>query len=66
MLPENPGNSERPGRATEALDVTAGEADDDILERCRRCGHVLVVESSIRLGVGPVCRRLEIAEAVVA
>lgn len=26
--------------------------------RCRRCGHLLVATRSVRVGMGPTCRRL--------
>ena len=35
------------------------DAVHDVDVRCARCGHLLTAETSLRVGLGPVCRRVQ-------
>ncbi len=46
-----------PSKMSIATDVTIVRPLDGQV-RCTRCGHLLVADESVRLEIGPVCRRL--------
>ena len=57
-----PGNEHRPGQGTGAAETFGGvvssipQATD--ADRCTRCGHPITARLSVRLGMGPICRRV--------
>lgn len=60
------------GNGTDSADQAGGrsvismtDAAPSRLPACRECGHRLRAEESVRMGIGPVCRR-RFALAVVA
>lgn len=45
-----------------ATDAATVPPDADVV-RCRRCRHPLTAATSVRLELGPTCRRLELWQA---